>query len=78
MSKIQTAIAVICAGVLGISLAAAAPLQVALVENVTGTPAGVGFMDYVEAGKIIALGPRESIGRDANDIVAPLEPIPAV
>jgi hypothetical protein len=61
MSKIRIAIAAISAGVLGVSLAAAAPLQVALVENVTGTPAGVGFMDYLEAGKIIALAPRESI-----------------
>jgi hypothetical protein len=34
---------------------------VALVEDVTGNPAGVGFMDYVDAGKVIQLGARDSI-----------------
>lgn len=34
---------------------------VAVVEDVTGNPAGVEFMDYVEAGKVIRLGPKESI-----------------
>jgi hypothetical protein len=38
------------------SLAASAATQVALVEDVTGKPAGVEFMDYVEAGKVIRLG----------------------
>jgi hypothetical protein len=33
----------------------------ALVEDVTGASAGVEFMDYVEPGKVIHLGPRDSI-----------------
>lgn len=43
------------------SVAAAAPVQVALVESVTGNPAGVEFMDYLETGKTIALGSRDTI-----------------
>jgi hypothetical protein len=34
---------------------------VAIVENVTGNPAGVGFMDYVETGKVIRLGLHDAI-----------------
>jgi hypothetical protein len=34
---------------------------VAVVEDVTGRPAGVEFMDYVEAGKVIRLGSGDSI-----------------
>ena len=49
------------AGAMCASVAAAAPVQVALVENVTGNRAGVEFMDYLETGKIIQLGPRDSI-----------------
>src|SRR5271165_6401258 len=49
------------AGAVFASVAAAAPVQVALVENVTGNPAGVEFMDYLETGKIIELGPRDTI-----------------
>jgi hypothetical protein len=33
----------------------------ALVEDVTGTSAGVEFMDYVETGKVIRLNPQDSI-----------------
>ena len=33
----------------------------ALVEDVTGTSAGVEFMDYVEAGRVIRLNPQDSI-----------------
>ena len=40
---------------------AAAQAPVAIVEEVTGNPPGIAFMDYVEAGKIIQLGPDESI-----------------
>jgi hypothetical protein len=40
---------------------AAAQGPVALVEDVTGNPAGVGFMDYVDAGKVVQLGARESM-----------------
>ena len=38
-----------------------APGPAALVEEVRGTPAGVAFMDYVAAGKVIRLRPQESI-----------------
>jgi hypothetical protein len=38
-----------------------AQAPVALVEDVTGNPPGVSFMDYVEAGKLIQLGPQEAI-----------------
>ncbi len=41
--------------------AAHAQTPVALVEEVTGTPPGVEFMDYVSPGKVIALGPRDAI-----------------
>jgi hypothetical protein len=40
---------------------AAAQAPVAVVEEVTGTPAGVEFMDYVSAGKVIRLGPKDSL-----------------
>jgi hypothetical protein len=40
---------------------ASAQAPVAIVEEVTGNPPGVAFMDYVEAGKIIQLGPDDSI-----------------
>jgi hypothetical protein len=38
-----------------------AQAPVALVEDVTGNPAGVSFMDYLAAGKLIQLGPQEAI-----------------
>jgi hypothetical protein len=60
MMRARIAILAIAGGVVG-SVAAAAPVQVALVENVTGNPAGVEFMDYLETGKIIELGPRDTI-----------------
>ena len=42
--------------------AGAAPLQVALVEDVSASSAGgVMLMDYVEAGKVIALGPDDTL-----------------
>jgi hypothetical protein len=34
---------------------------IALVEDVSGTSAGVEAMEYVEAGKVIRLGPQESM-----------------
>jgi hypothetical protein len=61
MTRSRIAILAVAGGVVVGSLAAAAPVQVALVENITGNPAGVEFMDYLEAGKIIALGPRDTI-----------------
>ena len=39
---------------------AAGPIA-ALVENVTGRSAGVEAMEYVEPGKVIRLGPQDSI-----------------
>ncbi len=41
--------------------AAAAPLEVALVENLTGNSPGVEFMDYVQVGQVIRLGPRDTL-----------------
>lgn len=35
--------------------------SVALVEDVTGTSAGVEFMDYVDVGKVIRLNPQDTI-----------------
>lgn len=45
--------------VLGASASAQTPT--AIVEDVTGNPPGVEFMDYVEPGKIIQLGSNDSI-----------------
>jgi hypothetical protein len=42
-------------------MSAAAQTPVAVVEDVKGKPAGVEFMDYVAAGKVIKLGPKDSI-----------------
>jgi hypothetical protein len=59
MRTIRVAIIVV-AGALA-SGAASAAQQVALVENLTGNPTGIEFMDYVESGKIIRLGPRDTL-----------------
>jgi hypothetical protein len=40
---------------------ASAQLAVAIVEDVKGSPAGVEFMDYVSAGQVIKLGPKDSV-----------------
>jgi len=48
------------AGLLGVG-PALAQAPVAVVEDVTGTPAGVEFMDYVSAGKVIRLGPNDGL-----------------
>ena len=42
------------------SSATAAPLEVALVEGLTGT-SSVGFMDYLKTGQVIRLGPRDKL-----------------
>jgi len=42
------------------SAATAAPLEVALVEGLTGS-SPVGFMDYVKTGQVIRLGPRDKL-----------------
>jgi len=41
--------------------AVSAPVHVALVEDVSGHPAGVQLMDYVEPGQVIRLGPGDRI-----------------
>ena len=41
--------------------AVSAPLQVALVEDISGHPASVQLMDYVEPGQVIRLGPGDTI-----------------
>ncbi|HUI96289.1 MAG TPA: hypothetical protein VLX44_11090 [Xanthobacteraceae bacterium] len=40
---------------------AAAQTLAAVVEEVHGSAAGVGFMDYVETGRVIRLGPKDSV-----------------
>jgi len=54
--RLTTLVLLVCAGP-----ALAGGPNVALVEDVTGTSAGVEFMDYVEAGKVIRLNPQDSI-----------------
>jgi hypothetical protein len=50
------------AGVMALASAAAAdPIEAALVESVSSNSAGVEFMDYVQAGQIIRLGPHDTI-----------------
>jgi hypothetical protein len=41
--------------------AVAGPLDVALVESLTGNLSGVALMDYVHAGQVIRLGPQQTI-----------------
>jgi hypothetical protein len=55
-----------CAALAAVSLVAmaetaGAQAPAAVVEDVTGNPPGVEFMDYVAAGKVIRLGPKDSI-----------------
>jgi hypothetical protein len=59
MQKIAL-LAPVIAGMFGLA-AAAAEGPVAVVEDVKGRVAGVEFMDYVAAGKVIKLGAKESI-----------------
>lgn len=49
------------AGLIGIAPTAWAQAPVAVVEDVTGNPAGVEFMDYVSAGKVIRLAAKDQI-----------------
>ena len=50
------------AGAVAVASAAAAdPIEVALVESVSSKSPGVEFMDYVQAGQIIRLGPHDTI-----------------
>ena len=43
----------------GLALPVPAQAPVAVVEDLQGRPAGVEFMDYVAAGKVIKLGPKD-------------------
>jgi hypothetical protein len=55
-------IAMAALAVMAAASAAAAPLQVALVEDVSASSAGgLMLMDYVETGKVIALGPDDTL-----------------
>jgi hypothetical protein len=54
-------LAAVLVGIWVFATSASAQTPVAIVEEVTGEPPGVAFMDYVEAGKIIQLGPEDSI-----------------
>jgi hypothetical protein len=50
------------AGAMAVASAAAAqPIEVALVESASSNSSGVEFMDYVQAGQIIRLGPQQTI-----------------
>ena len=58
----QFAIAVFAGAVTFASVAAAAdPLEVAVVESISGNSSGVEFMDYLHLGQVIRLGPQETI-----------------
>ena len=61
MSFICLAGAVLAGAAGFVSGLGSAPLQVALVEEVSGHPVGAQFMDYVEPGKVIRLGPRDKV-----------------
>jgi hypothetical protein len=61
MMRIRIASLAIAGGLAAGSAAVTAQMQAALVENVTGNPAGAELMDYLETGKIIKLGPRDTI-----------------
>jgi hypothetical protein len=50
-----------CCAVTIASAAAAGPLEVALVEELTSTPSSVAFMDYLQTGQVIRLGPRDTL-----------------
>jgi hypothetical protein len=59
MMQIRIAAAAIVAGTVGIAVAA--PLQVAVVEEISGDSAGVQIMDYLESGRTIKLDPDDTI-----------------
>jgi hypothetical protein len=62
VSRARLATLVVAAAMAAASAAAAAePVEVALIESVSSNSSGVEFMDYVHAGQIIRLGPRETI-----------------
>lgn len=53
--------AALIAGLMLAAGPALAQAPVAVVEDVTGTPAGIEFMDYVSAGKVIRLGSQDGL-----------------
>lgn len=56
LSMLSAAVAVMIA-----STAVAAPVEVAMVESLTGNTATVEHMDYLRPGQIIRLGPRDTL-----------------
>jgi hypothetical protein len=61
MTRIRASILVVAGAVASASFAAPASRQAALVVSVTGKPAGVARMTYVETGKVIELGQHDGI-----------------
>jgi hypothetical protein len=61
VSQARLAILALAGSVAFASAAAADPIEVALVESLTGNSPGVGFMDYVRTGQVIRLGPHQTI-----------------
>jgi hypothetical protein len=51
----------VCGAMALASAAVADPIEVALVENLTGVSPSVEFMDYVRAGQVIRLGSQQTI-----------------
>ena len=49
------------AAIMTASTAAAAPMEVALVEGSSSNSSGVSFMDYVHAGQVIRLAPGDTL-----------------
>jgi len=60
----RTAVFGAISAIVWLSAAAAAGGPVAVVEEISGPPTSVDFMDYVELGKVIKLGPRDRIVLD--------------
>jgi len=56
--RIMRVSAFLLGALLGAPFASASQPIAAIVEEVSGGPAGVEFMDYLETGKVIELGPR--------------------
>jgi hypothetical protein len=49
------------AGVMIATAAPAAPLEVALVESLTGSTSAIEYMDYLKPGQVIRLGARDTL-----------------
>jgi len=60
MGKVQKSLLAL-GGLFGLLASATAQAPVAVVEDVQGKVAGVEFMDYVAAGRVIKLGPKDSL-----------------